>query len=220
MESEFGVRLRQLRCDNKLKIQEFVDLYNAKFDKNKLSKSIVSRYENGIHLPKRFQIVSNIAQFFNVDTDYLMGRSNEKIAEMNLTDQANMAFLKIPVLMSIDGTGPAYSDETVLETRDSLLNSYKNLFYLKAEDNSMMSFGIIKDSYVLFTGNFIPKSGDIIAIHEKNYPIRIRNYITRGNMTVLFAGHTGINPILIQNTDIESGRINILGKAIKVITLI
>jgi SOS-response transcriptional repressor LexA len=220
MESEFGVRLKQLRCDNNMKIQEFVDLYNVKFKENKLSKSIVSRYENGVHLPKRFQIVSNIAQFFNVDTDYLMGRLKEKKRDSNFISHSEATCFKIPVLLSIDTSGPVYSDKPIIES-DCYTHSIQNkLFYFQAKDNSMMNSGIVKNAHVQFTNDFIPKNGDIVAVYEKDCPIQIRKYLNQGSIIALSSDCNEIDPILIQKDNIDQDKIRIFGKALKIITFL
>lgn len=218
MESVFGIRLRKLRYERNLKIQEFVDLYNVKYTENKLSKSIVSRYENGIHLPKRFQIVSNIAQFFDVDTDYLMGRSKERKQTSKPHTQLNKFLTEIPILESINATGFNYGNNPVIDVKEVPNTNFGKQFYYKAADNCMMNSGIVKNSYVLFNEDFNPKSGDIIAICDRSRTIQIRRYILRDKLVALLTDCSGIDPILIHKEDVEAGNIRILGKAVKIIT--
>ncbi len=67
----FSKRLRQLRNEANLSMDEFCEKFNAKFGA-KLNKSTVSRYENGSQEPM-VSLVKNFAIFFNTSPDYLLG---------------------------------------------------------------------------------------------------------------------------------------------------
>lgn len=79
MDSEFSVRLRRLRHKNK---------YNRYIPQYKLaqlcglSKDCVRKYETGERKPELEPLVS-IANFFEVSTDYLLGRSDCKTIQKN-----------------------------------------------------------------------------------------------------------------------------------------
>lgn len=70
----FGDRLRQLRTSKKLTQEKFINDFNNKFNYN-LTKSAVSQYENKKRLPD-LNIILNIANYFDVSTDYLFGRND------------------------------------------------------------------------------------------------------------------------------------------------
>lgn len=67
----FSQRLRKLRKDSGLSLEEFCDKFNSQFG-TKLNKSTVSRYENAAQEPM-VSLVKNMALFFNVSPDYLLG---------------------------------------------------------------------------------------------------------------------------------------------------
>lgn len=66
--SKFHLRIKELRISRKLSQQELADYL-------KISKSSVNMYERGEREPG-LDMIEAIADFFNVDLDYLMGKSN------------------------------------------------------------------------------------------------------------------------------------------------
>lgn len=66
--SNFHIRVKELRISRKLSQQELADYL-------KISKSSVNMYERGEREPG-LDMLETIADFFNVDMDYLMGKSN------------------------------------------------------------------------------------------------------------------------------------------------
>lgn len=72
--NKFGIRLKELR--GKKSINEFVKDLNQKYDTT-ISKSMISRYENGKADPS-MEIVRIIAHYFDVSLDYLMGLEDKE----------------------------------------------------------------------------------------------------------------------------------------------
>ncbi|MBZ0312443.1 helix-turn-helix domain-containing protein [Clostridium butyricum] len=66
----FGDRLKSLRTENNLTQEE---LANHFF----LNKSSISKYEKNLQLPEN-QLLKQIAKYFDVSTDYLLGISDDK----------------------------------------------------------------------------------------------------------------------------------------------
>ncbi|WP_367387412.1 helix-turn-helix transcriptional regulator [Bacillus vallismortis] len=73
----FGERLKSLRDKNKQSINELVIELNKKYETN-ISKSMISRYENGQSDPK-MEVVRILADYFNVSSDYLVGISEMEV---------------------------------------------------------------------------------------------------------------------------------------------
>jgi transcriptional regulator with XRE-family HTH domain len=67
---EFGDRIKELRLECKLSQQELASAI-------KISKSSISMYENNNRLPE-IETFEALADFFNVDMDYLKGKSDIK----------------------------------------------------------------------------------------------------------------------------------------------
>lgn len=67
---DFPTRLKELREEKNLNKRELGELLN-------ISASTVSMYENGNRVP-RVEVLKSLADFFNVDTDYLLGINEDK----------------------------------------------------------------------------------------------------------------------------------------------
>lgn len=65
--TRFGEMLAELRNDKGLSQKRLAEIFH-------MSSSTISSYEVGVHLPNAEQIVQ-FANFFDVTTDYLLGRS-------------------------------------------------------------------------------------------------------------------------------------------------
>ena len=72
---KFAVRLRQLRKERHI-------TQDALAEKLKLTKQAVSQWERGIREPN-FETLEMIADYFNVDTDYLIGREDHTTLLLN-----------------------------------------------------------------------------------------------------------------------------------------
>ena len=77
--SKFGDNLRKLSKNRNLTQKELGTQVG-------LSKAVVSKYENSLGYPT-FDVLVNIASFFGVTTDFLLGVSNGKTIDVSaLTD--------------------------------------------------------------------------------------------------------------------------------------
>lgn len=74
----FGERLKELRGN--LSLEDLANKLNSRYETN-ISKSMLSRYENGAD-PK-MENVRVIADYFKVTADYLLGINNDKIVPFN-----------------------------------------------------------------------------------------------------------------------------------------
>ncbi|MEC2288732.1 helix-turn-helix domain-containing protein [Bacillus velezensis] len=84
----FGERLKSLRDKKKQSINELVVDLNKKYE-TKISKSMISRYENGQSDPK-MEMVRILADYFNVSSDYLVGISDIEIKPLQSKKQGNI----------------------------------------------------------------------------------------------------------------------------------
>ncbi len=80
-----GARLKKIRKEAGLSMQEIADRLNRDFNAN-VNKGMISKYENGIHEPSAGTIHC-MAQIFGVSADYLMCRSEEMRTEENRCQQ-------------------------------------------------------------------------------------------------------------------------------------
>lgn len=78
----FGEILKTLRKNNNLTQKELGSYLG-------LSKAVVSKYENGIGYPA-FDILINIAEYFGVTTDYLLGVANGKTVDVSALTESQI----------------------------------------------------------------------------------------------------------------------------------
>ncbi|MFE5430252.1 helix-turn-helix domain-containing protein [Peribacillus simplex] len=71
----FGSILKNLRTSKNLSIDQLAKQINAKYE-TKISKSMISRYENNLAEPK-MDVVRIFADFFDASPDYIMGLEDE-----------------------------------------------------------------------------------------------------------------------------------------------
>lgn len=72
----FGTRLKELREERGLTMDDLIYEINKRYSGLMVSKSVVSRYENEKAMPKRFAIVEGLADYFGVNIGYLMGKTD------------------------------------------------------------------------------------------------------------------------------------------------
>ena len=76
--SIIGSNIAELRKDRGLTQKDFADILHV-------SKSAVSHYEQGISVPT-LQVLITIADYFNVNVDYLLGRCKDNIKYSDIND--------------------------------------------------------------------------------------------------------------------------------------
>lgn len=72
----FGKRVLELRSEYKVTLEEVANFAG-------ITKSVLSKYERGIHEPG-LMVAKRIADFFHVSMDYIIGSSDERRPGKNL----------------------------------------------------------------------------------------------------------------------------------------
>ncbi|MGV8145763.1 MAG: helix-turn-helix domain-containing protein [Alkaliphilus sp.] len=67
----FAAILKKLREEKKIRQSDLADILN-------ISRQAISNYEQGTRFPKDEKLLLSIADFFNVSTDFLLGRVHSK----------------------------------------------------------------------------------------------------------------------------------------------
>lgn len=104
--NNFGDRLKELRTERGLTMDQFCDQYNEKMGA-KLNKSTVSRYENGTQEPM-LTTVASFAEFFGVSPTFLIGDSNEINAASHISNSAVVQGNHATTLIVKNGTTHEY----------------------------------------------------------------------------------------------------------------
>ena len=104
--SKFSERFKELRQSRKLSQQELADKLNT-------SKSSVNMYERGEREPG-IEMLETIADFFNVDMDYLLGKAS--IVNKTLANAENV--------IKLSGTD---EHTNLTSSEEALLSNYRQL---------------------------------------------------------------------------------------------
>lgn len=113
--SNFSERLRELRNSRKLSQQNLAD-------ELKISKSSVNMYERGEREPG-IETLENIADFFNVDMDFLIGKTDVANRAINgFAEKSNISAVipngniyQIPVFDSVSAGFGAYASDEIID---------------------------------------------------------------------------------------------------------
>lgn len=92
----FPQRLRELRKSKKLTMKEFGKKFN-------LAESTISGYEKGSRKPD-LSLIEQFANFFDVSTDYLLGRSDNADSSANVNVNTN-------IVKNTDDSRPATKED-------------------------------------------------------------------------------------------------------------
>lgn len=74
----FSDRMRNLRKEKDVTLEELANILNT-------TKATLSRYENNLRVPNA-DFIQELAEFFNVSTDYLLGRTDIKNPSIEISN--------------------------------------------------------------------------------------------------------------------------------------
>lgn len=76
IDRDFSTRFRSLRRESNMTQEEMLKAFNKKYNRA-FTAAAISQYENGKRIPEIDALI-DFADFFNVSSDYLLGRTNIK----------------------------------------------------------------------------------------------------------------------------------------------
>ena len=205
---KFSERLRQLRTECGISQQA---LANSLGD---ISKSSINMYERGEREPG-LEMLEAIADFFNVDMDFLLGKSNipnkaraGAVLPDNIIQMPEMR--KIPLIGSIACGAPILADEHIEDYIDIPKHIHAD-FALTCKGDSMINARIFDGDIVYIRKQDTVENGEIAAvlIEDEATLKRVR----------LFDDHISLEPENPQYRPIvywgeEMNSVHILGKAV------
>lgn len=214
--AKFNERLKQLR-------KEFEMSQKQLAQKIGVSKSSVNMYERGEREPG-IETLESIADTFNVDMDYLLGKSNIKkrdsltlmyASSKQFTSAKNIFPIekkKIPLLGEIACGKPIFASED----RESYVVSGTNInadFCLKALGDSMINARILDGDIVFIKSTSTVNNGEIAAviIEDEATLKRVYYYPDKGKL-VLNPENPAYEPLVYVGEELN--QIHILGKAV------
>jgi repressor LexA len=204
MPKTFGDGLYELRKESGLTMDEFIEAFNRKYPGTILNKSIVSRYENNIHTPKRFTIVEQIADFFGVSISYMAGKSDNKFGgEENCK--------KLPVIGTIAAGTPIFAQENI-ESYEYVPDNFHADFCLRVKGDSMINARILDGDIVYIRKQPDVNNGEIAAVLIDNEEATLKRVYKLNGTIILRAENPNYKDIIITKKD--SKDVRILGKAV------
>ena len=198
--SLFGSRLRQLRKEDNLTQKELAAKLGLAF-------STISMYERGIREPD-FETTEEIADYFNVSMDFLLGKSTNTAPMGNIIPMPQLN--KIPLVGTIACGEPILAAEN-LEGEVSIPDDIKADFALRCSGDSMIDARILDGDIVYIRQQPTVNNGEIAAVLIGDEATLKKVFISEGTITLL-ACNSNYQPFVYSGEKLNE--IRILGKAV------
>lgn len=200
----FKTRLKQLRNERKINQREL-----AKY--LKVAPSTISMYENGQREPN-FEVLEVLADFFNVDMNYLLGKTDKTTKLLIDKPQG----LKIPVLGTVAAGIPISAVEDILDYEEIPLawQNQGEFFALKIKGDSMeprMESGDV----VIVKQQSDANSGDTVIVLVNGDDATCKRLEKTDNGIMLVSTNPKYPPMFYSLDDIEKKPVVILGKVVE-----
>ena len=150
----FSEKLKNLRKTHKITQEELAKIINVE-------RSSIGKYESANTIPSNDTLIK-IAEYFNVSTDYLLGKTNVK-NNSTYTNVFPIEKKKFPLLGEIACGEPIY----VEENRESYVMSGTDVdadFCLKAVGDSMSGARILDGDIIFIKKMPMVNNGEIAAV--------------------------------------------------------
>ena len=208
--SNFKTVLRDLRNKRNLTQEALANKLNT-------SKSTISMYENGNREPD-FETLETIADFFNVNMDFLLGRSkyNTQLVKHSPSTSTSRG-ISIPVLNTVVAGMPieAYEDILGYEEISRELASTGEFFALQIKGDSMLPVLQEKDVVIIRQQSDV-ESGDIAIVLIGGETATVKKVMKQESGITLIGFNPAVyEPHFYSNEDIESLPIKIAGKVVE-----
>lgn len=203
----FRTRLKQLRNEKKINQRELANFL-------KVAPSTISMYESGQREPN-FEVLESLADFFNVDLNYLLGKS-DKTTKLIIEDSQPPQGLKIPVLGTVAAGIPISAIEDILDYEE-VPQSWENqgeFFGLRIKGDSMeprMESGDV----VIVKQQSDANSGDTVIVLVNGDDATCKKLQKTDNGIMLVSTNPKYPPMFYTNEEIATKPVVILGKVVE-----
>lgn len=200
----FKTRLKQLRKERNINQRELSEYL-------KVAPSTISMYENGQREPN-FEVLEVLADFFNVDMNYLLGKT-DKTTKLIIDKPQG---LKIPVLGTVAAGVPISAIEDILDYEE-VPQSWENqgeFFALKIKGDSMeprMESGDV----VIVKQQPDANSGDTVIVLVNGDDATCKKLQKTDNGIMLVSTNPKYPPMFYSTEDIQTKPVVILGKVVE-----
>lgn len=199
----FGCKIKELRKELNLTQEELLKIINEKYNR-RISKSMISKWENGIEEPQKFTDVSAMAEFFGVKADYLVGITDDKYGDDN-------KYRMIPILGTI-ACGIPISAQLDIQGYEYILPSENIDFCLKIKGDSMINARIFDGDIVFIRNQPDVENGEIAAVQIDGETATLKRVYKIDGSILLRPENTNYKDMVFSKKEMRD--IKILGKAI------
>ena len=200
----FKTRLKQLRKERNINQRELSECI-------KVAPSTISMYENGQREPN-FEVLEVLADFFNVDMNYLLGKT-DKTTKLIIDKPQG---LKIPVLGTVAAGIPISAVEDILDYEE-VPQSWENqgeFFGLKIKGDSMYPT-LENGDVVIVKKQSTADNGDTVIVMVNGDDATCKRYERSETGIMLIPNNNAYNPVFYTNEEIEALPLTIIGKVVE-----
>ncbi len=206
----FGSNLKKLREDSHLSQEQLADAIGV-------SKSTIGMYEQGKRMPNTNTILKDIASYFGVSIDYLVGFQSDfdSLSEDDFSRFGLRPIVRrrIPMLGKIACGEPIMCEEEYETFADSGANIDAD-FCVIAQGDSMINARILDGDIVFVRKQEMVENGEIAVVIVNDNEVTLKRffYYPELNQVVLQPENPAYRPMIYMNEDLT--HIRVLGKAV------
>lgn len=205
--NSFHNRLKSLRNARQLTQDELASAL-------RISRSAVGMYERGLRNPD-FELLEAMADFFNVDTDYLLGRT-DKTTVVPESFGASPGAVRIPVLGRVAAGIPIEAIEDILDWEEIPESMARNgeYFALKIHGDSMEP-RIQDGDVVIVRRQPDADSQDIVIALVNGADATCKRLVKYEHSLGLLSNNPLYDPLVYTYEEVDELPVTILGKVVE-----
>lgn len=196
----FSTRLKELRVSKDLSQDDLAKTLG-------LAKSSISMYEKGKRKPS-FEVLESLADFFNVDMDYLLGKT-DKTTFIPLSHGASLK--KVPMLGYAAAGKPLENLNQAVFYVD-IENKYDVDFCITVSGDSMIGANIFDGDIIFIKKASEVANGRIACVQIDREKVCLKRFYKNGDMVTLVSENPRYPPMVFTKDNCES--LQILGLAV------
>ena len=200
----FKTRLKQLRKERNINQRELSEYL-------KVAPSTISMYENGQREPN-FEVLEVLADFFNVDMNYLLGKT-DKTTKLIIDKPQG---LKIPVLGTVAAGIPISAVEDILDYEEvpQSWESQGEFFGLRIKGDSMKP-DINDGDTVIVRQQSMANNGDVVIALVNGDDATCKKFEKLGNGIMLISNNSEYSPMYFSNEEVLTKPVVIIGRVVE-----